>query len=190
LYIGEVRLLEKQGGKSDHAGPSEGLKTAVVVLSDSTSEGKRKDESGRHIVERLKERGLRDVDYHVLPDDRKELSALLKRLADANAADIIFTTGGTGIGPRDVTPEATRDVIDREVPGIAETIRDHGQKRLPTAMFTRNLAGVRGKTLIINLPGSLHAVREGLDAILSGIFHAAHILRGGDHDTSDRASDR
>jgi len=186
LSISGVRLVSKTGGKSDHPAPAKGLKTAVVVLSDSAAAGQRQDTSGKHIVERLKAHGVDDVAYHILPDDPHQLKDLLKKLADARAADIIFTSGGTGIGPRDITPEATRDVLDHEVPGIAETIRGHGQDRLPTAMLSRNTAGVRGKTLIVNLPGSLKGVKEGLDAILSGIFHAAHVIRGGDHDAGKR----
>jgi molybdenum cofactor synthesis domain-containing protein len=177
-----VLLLEKRGGKSDTEKTVAGLKAAVVVLSDSTSGGDRKDESGRHVVERLKARGVQEVQYHILPDDPEKLSDLLRRLSDDGATDIVITTGGTGLGPRDTTPEATREVTDREVPGIAEAIRAHGQDRLPTAMLARNIAGVRGKTLIVNLPGSLKGVRDGLDAILPGIFHAVHVIRGKSHD--------
>jgi len=182
LSIGSVLLLEKRGGKSDTEKTVAGLKAAVVVLSDSTSGGDRKDESGRHVVERLKARGVQEVQYHILPDDPEKLSDLLRRLSDDGATDIVITTGGTGLGPRDTTPEATREVTDREVPGIAEAIRAHGQDRLPTAMLARNIAGVRGKTLIVNLPGSLKGVRDGLDAILPGIFHAVHVIRGKSHD--------
>ena len=181
LSIGEISLTGKSGGKSDHERPGRDVSAAVIVLSDSTASGDRSDESGRHIVDRLKDHGVEHVQYHVLPDEPAQLKELLKRLADAQAADIIFTTGGTGAGPRDRTPEATREIIDREMPGIAETIRAHGQDRVPTAMLARNVAGMRAKTLIVNLPGSLKGVREGLDAILSGIFHTIRIIGGKDH---------
>jgi molybdenum cofactor synthesis domain-containing protein len=105
----------------------------------------------------------------------------MTRLADKWRVDLIVTTGSTGIGPRDFAPEATRTIIDREVPGIAETIRKHGQDRLPMSMLSRSVAGLRGTTLIINLPGSVKGVEEGMDAVMTGIFHWYAMVRGGGH---------
>lgn len=182
LRIGDISLVTKTGGKSGHAGPPDGFSAAVVVVSDSTAAGKRKDESGRYIEQTLKQKGVRSIEYMVLPDEEEQLAGRMKQLADEKGVDLVLTTGGTGMAPRDVTPEATRAVIEREVPGIAETIRSYGQERLPTAMLARNIAGVRGTTLIVNLPGSLKGVRESLDALLPGLFHAAKVIRGSNHD--------
>ncbi len=182
LRIGEITLLSKTGGKSGHPAPQEKFSAAVVVLSDSTASGDRKDESGRYVEAQLKTMGVHAVEYFVLPDDEKKLAETLKELADVKRVDLVLTTGGTGLGPKDITPEATRSVIDREVPGISETIRSFGQDRIPTAMLARNVAGVRGRTLIVNLPGSLKGVQESLSAILPGIFHAAKVIGGAKHD--------
>lgn len=181
LEITGIRLLEKKGGKSrikvefPHS-----VRAAVVVASDSAAYGKRKDAGGPLIIERLAGYGIKTGSYRVLPDDfetlKAELAGLVKR-----KFDLVFTTGGTGLGPRDVTADATRAVMEREVPGIVEAARAFGQRRVPMAMLSRAIAGTAGKTLIVNLPGSPKAVAESLDALLPALFHAFWMLEGGGH---------
>ena len=156
-----------------------GFKAAVIVTSDGTSAGKREDKSGRIIVERLRSYGV-EASYEILPDDEEKIASLLHELV-GDGADLIVTTGGTGLGPRDVTVEATRRVVEREAPGIAEACRTYGQNRTPYAMLSRGLAGVAGKTIIVNLPGSSRGAEESMSAIFPALFHAYPMLRGGGH---------
>lgn len=149
---------------------------AVLTLSDKGSRGEREDKSGPIISEILK--GIGEVKYYdILPDERDLIKNKLLEYADK--VDLILTTGGTGLSPRDVTPEATLDVIEREIPGIAETMRIEGLKKTNRAMLSRAVAGVKGQCLIINLPGSPAAVRENLDVILDVIPHAIEKIKGG-----------
>lgn len=154
---------------------------AVITASDKGAAGKREDMSGPLIKEMLLPWGD-VVEYHILPDEQQELADMMKHLADVEKVDLIITTGGTGLSPRDVTPEATRSVIEREVPGIPEAMRLESLKVTPKAMLSRAAAGIRGKTLIINLPGSPKAVRENLAVFQQVIDHALEILsaRGGE----------
>jgi molybdenum cofactor biosynthesis protein MoaC len=177
-----VRLLEKKGGKSDHRKPlSRPVRAGVLIVSDSVVAGTRIDESGKRLGARLAEQGVDVVAVEAIADERATIESTLKNWADENRFDIICTTGGTGLGPRDVTPEATLAVLDREVPGVAEAIRQYGQNRMPTAMLSRAVAGLRGNTLIVNLPGSVSGVNDGLDALLPGILHAFAMIDGGGH---------
>lgn len=149
----------------------------IITASDKGSRGERKDESGALIVEMLQ--GLGEVKYYaVLPDDRRQLAETMRRMADDMQIDLILTTGGTGLGPRDVTPEATLDVIDRQVPGLAEGMRYRSLEKTPRAMLSRAVAGLRGRTLIINLPGSPKGVRECLGVILPVLEHGLAIMKG------------
>jgi len=151
------------------------ITVAVLTLSDKGASGERKDKSGPLIAEIIKDTGTVNY-YDVLPDDRELIS---KRLLEyAGLVDLILTTGGTGLSPRDVTPEATLDVIERQVPGIAEAMRMEGMKKTSRSMLSRAVAGVKGKTLIINLPGSPKAVQENLEAILDVIPHAIEKIKG------------
>lgn len=148
---------------------------AVLTLSDKGSKGERVDASGPAIAALLK--GIGEVKhYDILPDERDLIRNRL--LAYVNKVDVILTTGGTGLSPRDVTPEATLDVIEREVPGIAEAMRMEGLKKTGRAMLSRAVAGVKGQTLIINLPGSPKAVKENLAVILDVIPHAVEKIKG------------
>jgi len=180
MEIRDVRLTAKKGGKSDFRAPAREA-AAVIVLSDSAAKGTRKDSSGETIRGRLALLGVRVGEFLILPDERAELAAALRRIADAGSTDLIVTTGGTGVGPRDTAPEATQEVIERPLPGVAEALRAHGQERNRFAMLSRGVAGVRGRTLIVNLPGSEAAVTESLDLLLPWILHALEILRGGGH---------
>jgi molybdenum cofactor biosynthesis protein MoaC len=185
LIIEKIVLLEKKGGKSDFQDRfSKPLKTGVLVISDSTFKGKRKDKSGEIIRNRLKEYPLILEEFIILPDDKEKISKEIIRLSDKQKLDIIITTGGTGLGPKDVTPEATKEVLDRIVPGITEAMRSFGQRRTPYAMLSRNAAGVRGKTLIINLPGSSRGVEESMNSLFPGVLHSMKMIRGGGHSSS------
>jgi cyclic pyranopterin monophosphate synthase len=182
MEIENLRLVEKTGGKSDFAVETAGsVKAAVLVISDSVAGKSRKDASGRKIVERMKAEGLEVLELRVVPDEPGQVEEALTEFADKLKADLVLTTGGTGLGPRDTTPEATSGVLEREAPGIVESLRAHGTERTPFAMLSRGMAGVRGQTLIVNLPGSARAVEESLDALFPAALHAVSMLRGGGH---------
>lgn len=159
------------------------INAAVLTISDKGSRGERADSSGEYIVTTLRKLGLTVDRYEVVPDELDTIAAKLKQWADSGGTDLIFTTGGTGLAPRDVTPEATLQVIEKEVPGIADMLRSNGFKNTPTAILSRGLAGVRGRCLIINLPGSPRAVQEYIELVMPVIPHAIDTLQGkiGDH---------
>jgi len=183
LKIRDIILVEKRGGESDYFERlKRPLKAGVLVLSDSASRGLRKDTSGKWIESRLKELLIDVVEYKIIPDEKDILKKELIELSDNLKLDIIITTGGTGLSSRDSTPEATAEVIERSVPGLAEAMRSYGQKRTPFAMLSRNKAGIRKKTLIINLPGSLRAVEESMNCIFPAILHAQRMLWDEGHD--------
>jgi molybdenum cofactor synthesis domain-containing protein len=152
------------------------IRAAVLTLSDRGAAGEREDESGGVIREMLGKIGADVVSCGILPDERPLISARLVELSEI--ADLVITTGGTGLSPRDVTPEATRDVIEREVPGMAEAMRAEGFRRTKRAMLSRAVCGVRAKCLIINLPGSPKAARESLSVVLDALVHAVEKIKG------------
>ncbi|MCK5246198.1 MogA/MoaB family molybdenum cofactor biosynthesis protein [Candidatus Bipolaricaulota bacterium] len=157
--------------------------TAIVItLSDKVSAGEREDRSGPILVSSLQEMGIRVAERLVLPDERDTLSTTLVERADSGDIDLIITTGGTGLAPRDVTPEATQAVLDRELPGVAEMLRAEGYKNTPFAVLSRGLAGSRKQCVIINLPGSPKAVAEGMKALEPILLHAIQMTRGEDLD--------
>jgi molybdopterin adenylyltransferase len=157
-------------------------RVGILTASDKGSRGEREDLSAQVIREMVQDIGGQVVEYVVVPDVYSLVSEHLTRLVDELDLDLILTTGGTGLGPRDVTPEATRSVIDREVPGLAEAMRAISMKKTPRAILSRAMAGTRGQSLIINLPGSPKGVRECLEAVIDILPHALEILRGGgDH---------
>jgi len=161
------------------------IRTAIITLSDKGSKGEREDESGKVIREMIAGIGASPEHYEVLPDEQALIAETLARLADSGNIDLILTTGGTGVAPRDVTPEATRAVIDRELPGMAEAMRAESLKKTPRAMISRAVAGIRKRTLIVNLPGSPRAVRENLAVILPALRHTVEKIKG---DPSDCGS--
>ena len=154
------------------------FQAAVITLSDRCAAGVREDKSGPTIVERLTQNGYEIIETLLLPDDRAALEKELRRLCDQRRPDLILTTGGTGFSPRDVTPEATLAVAQRQAPGIAEAIRAASMRITPRAMLGRGVAVIRGKTLIINLPGSPKACHESMDVFLDQMPHALTLLRG------------
>ncbi len=162
------------------------IRTAIITLSDKGSVGERVDESGRVLRDLMTGAGASVDHYEVLPDDQERIISVLTRLADSGAIDLILTTGGTGVAPRDVTPEATRAVLDRELPGMAEAMRAESLKKTPHAMISRAIAGIRKQTLIVNLPGSPRAVRENLAVILPALPHAVAKIKGDPSDCGSR----
>ena len=158
------------------------MRVAVVTISDSVSTGKSEDRSGPAVVTRCKELGWQVVSSHVVPDDHATIETHLKKTADASVTDVILTTGGTGVGPRDVTPEATLAVVERLIPGFGERMRLEGAKKTPRAILSRAVAGIRATTIIINLPGSPRGAVESLDAIAEFLPHTVSILHGARHD--------
>jgi molybdenum cofactor synthesis domain-containing protein len=154
------------------------LRCAVLTISDSAHAGIRRDASGPAVAARLAESGHAVVLQAVLPDEREQIAAKLRSLAGAGACDAIFTTGGTGLSARDVTPEATRSVIEREIPGFGELMRAEGLKTTRRAALSRSSAGTLGRTVIVNLPGSPRGALESLNAILDLVPHVVELLQG------------
>ncbi len=159
---------------------------AVLTASDKGSRGEREDASGQTIKDILGRIGGLGVAYQVVPDEVDQIARLLCEWSDSGEADVIVTTGGTGLGPRDITPDATLAVIDRQVPGMAEVMRAESLKKTPQAMLSRAVVGIRGRTLIVNLPGSPKAVSECLEVILPALPHAVETLRGEASECADR----
>lgn len=151
---------------------------AILTVSDKGSEGEREDTAGSVIREILSGLEVEVSRYEIVPDEQVEISGKLTEWADSSNIDLILTTGGTGLSPRDVTPEATLAVLERLAPGFSEVMRAESLKKTPMGMLSRGVSGVRGRSLIINLPGSAKAVRECLEAILPALPHAIETLRG------------
>lgn len=161
-------------------------RAAIITSSDTGYRGEREDLSGPVIREILEKKGYRVVSMDILPDDRKMLSEKMAEIADDNRAELILTTGGTGFSQRDITPEATEDILERRVPGIPEAMRAYSMTITKRAMLSRAAAGIRNKTLIINLPGSPKAVRESLEYIIDALAHGIEILTGEASDCARR----
>jgi molybdopterin adenylyltransferase len=157
------------------------MRVLVLTVSDSVAAGKYEDRSGRAVAARCRELGWEIVASANLPDVREEIAAFLTEAADTNQTDLLLTTGGTGVGPRDVTPEATTTVGERNIPGFAEQMRAAGLKKTPRAILSRAVAVIRGTTIIINLPGSPAGAVDSLDAIADLLPHAVAVLHGAHH---------
>jgi molybdenum cofactor synthesis domain-containing protein len=152
----------------------------VITVSDKGSRGEREDRSGQEIVSMLKDIGVNIAHSTIIPDEKDKIREILIDCTDRMKLDLIITTGGTGVSPRDLTPDATLEVIDKEVPGMAEAMRRVSAAITPHAMISRAVVGIRGKSLIVNLPGSPKAVRENLTVILPALKHAVEKIRGDD----------
>jgi molybdopterin adenylyltransferase len=158
------------------------MRVAVLTVSDSVSRGERQDRSGPGVAERCRALGWQVVSCEAVSDDRPALEKRLAALADPAAVDLVLTTGGTGIGPRDATPEATAAVCQKILPGLGELMRAKGREKNPRAVLSRAVAGVRKRALIVNLPGSPRGALESLDAVADLLPHAVEVLRGASHD--------
>lgn len=160
-----------------------GFRVGILTVSDKGARGERADTSGAAIRELVASLGATVGQYEVVPDEKEVIASRLRQWADEGGLDLILTSGGTGLSPRDATPEATLAVVERLVPGMAEAMRQEGLKHTPMAMLSRAVAGVRGRTLIVNLPGSERGVRQNLGQLLPVLAHALETLRGeaGDH---------
>ncbi|HET9280273.1 MAG TPA: bifunctional molybdenum cofactor biosynthesis protein MoaC/MoaB [Flavitalea sp.] len=181
LEIGNIRLLEKKGGKSDRKKYFASAPVcAVLVCSDSAAQGDREDSSGKLIQSMLQEVKANVKHYKILPDDKKKIQQQIREWVEEDV-HFIFTTGGTGLGPRDNTTAAVKEIIERDADGITEAMRAYGQMRTPLAMMSRGVAGSIAETLIITLPGSSDGARESLEAIIPAVFHARKMMKGGGH---------
>ncbi|HXT27295.1 MAG TPA: MogA/MoaB family molybdenum cofactor biosynthesis protein [Candidatus Eisenbacteria bacterium] len=154
----------------------------MITISDTVARGERQDASGPAVVARCGELGWTVASTHLVADDTLEIQTILRRLTDEEKMDLILTTGGTGLGPRDVTPEATQAVADKMIPGFAEQMRRKGLEKTPRAILSRSSAAIRGTTLILNFPGSPKGAIESLDAIAPLIVHSIQIIHGARHD--------
>lgn len=181
ITIESIKILEKKGGIKDFFDYHDRkLNAAVIVVSDSKK--KEQDTSGKTIINTLKKNGFDIIEYRIIPDEIKTIELELKRFCDELHVDMILTTGGTGVGPRDTTPEATINILEKGIDGIVENLRNYGQQRTPLSMLSRGVAGIRGNTIIINLPGSETAVSQSLNALFPGIMHAYKMMAGHGHD--------
>ena len=182
IHIADIRLETKRGGKSDFGDrPANDLRCAVVVCSDSVSKGTKTDSAGKAIIHALQTQGLGVAHYAILPDEAATIRAKALQLVEA-AYDLVLFTGGTGLSPRDVTPEAISPLIDRPVPGIMEAARAFGQERTPYAMLSRGVAGFIGRTLVLTLPGSTRGAEETMHALFPHILHIFKVAEGSRHE--------
>ena len=182
VEIHHIKLLEKRGGKSDFTKDTGAkINAAVVVCSDTIAAGKKEDKAGKTIIAQLESFGVDIAEYTVIPDETHLIQEKTKAYV-AQGMDLVIFTGGTGLSPRDVTPEALKPLLERNVPGIEESIRSYGQARTPYAMLSRSVAGMMGSSLILALPGSTRGAAESMEAIFPQVLHIFQVAQGSRHD--------
>lgn len=182
IEIHSIKLLNKKGGKSDYKKRFKNdLTAAVIVCSDSISNGQKEDRAGKAIIEKLKPHSVQIVEYSIIPDEQDDIQQKAFDHIKKNT-DLVIYTGGTGLSKRDVTPEALKPIIEREIPGAAEAIRSYGQNRTPYSMLSRSMVGVTKQTVIMALPGSTNGASESMDAVFPHLLHVFGILKGARHD--------
>lgn len=182
IEISTIKLVEKKGGKSSYKNRFRDVLTAAVfVCSDSIFAGEKEDRSGKVIVEKLESYGVETTHYEIIPDEVDFIQDRTKKYVQDN--QLVIFTGGTGLSPRDVTPEALEPLLENRIPGIEEAIRNYGQDRMPYAMLSRSVVGTIGDSLVLALPGSVNGAKESMDAVFPHVLHVFHILKGSNHDT-------
>ena len=182
VSIEQIKLIEKKGGKSDrNAALGQARRAAILVCSDSLAAGQGSDRSGEVIREKLVQLGITVEEKQIVADAVEAIQAAVTHFV-GQRVDLLLITGGTGLSPRDVTPEALEPLLDRRIPGVEEAIRSYGQQRLATAMLSRSVAGQIGKTLVLALPGSPAGAAEGMDAVFPALLHAFSVVEGARHD--------
>ena len=182
VEIHQIKLLNKKGGKSDFKDKyRKDITAAVIVCSDTISAGQKEDKAGKAIIKKLEESDVAISDYIIIPDE-KDLIQEKAKFYQEQGIDLVIYTGGTGLSKRDVTPEALKPILDRNIPGIEEAVRAHGQERTPYSMLSRSVAGTLKDTLVLALPGSTNGAKESMDAIFPSVLHIFRILKGARHD--------
>jgi len=181
IEIKEIKLIEKKGGKSDFKEEiPEDFKAGVLVISDSVYAGKKEDKAGEFIAQSLRNIGVKEIEYKIVPDEPEMIKEEVLKWCDKNF-NLVVTTGGTGLSPRDKTPETIGLLIERDISQIMEMARVYGYERTPYSMFSRGIAGIRNKTLILTLPGSTKGAKESMNAIFPYVFHISKIMEGKGH---------
>ena len=182
ISIEKIKLLEKKGGKTDYRKVVEEneISASVIVCSDSISAGKKEDKAGKAIIEKLKSYRVQIEDHQIIPDEKETIQQLVKEKCGQKVNLLIFT-GGTGLSPRDVTPDAIIPMLERPIPGIEEAIRAYGQERTPYSMLSRSVSGLIGNTLVLAFPGSTKGAEESMDAVFPAVIHVFRVLEGFGH---------
>lgn len=181
VEISNIKLVQKSGGKSDKSAiDTSAINCAVIVCSDTVSAGKQEDVSGKKVIQKVEQWGVTVAHYEIIPDDHDQIQQLVKKFS-AEECKLILLSGGTGLSPRDITPEAVAPLIDRHIPGIMETARQYGQQRMPYAMLSRGVAGFVKNSLVITLPGSVKGVAETMDALFPQVLHVFKVVDGSRH---------
>jgi len=181
IEIHHIKLLQKKGGKSGHKDVfTVPIKTAVLVCSDSIANGNKEDQSGKVIIDKLKSHPVEVLHYSIIPDGVEIIQTQIKEYL-SKEVELILITGGTGLSKRDFTPEAVKPLLDREIPGIGEHLRQYGQNRMPYAILSRSIGGLIGNTLVIALPGSTNGAKESMDALFPGVLHLFKMIHSGKH---------